>query len=252
MRRVQPGRTECAIAYLRVSTEEQHLGPEAQRASIEGWARLRGVTVEGWHIDAGVSGASDLQDRPGLLCALDELVSRRAGVLVVARRDRLARDVVVAATIERAAKRKGATVVSADGVGNGDAPADRFMRTILDGAAAYELELIRARTRAALQAKKARGERAGMVPFGFRALDDGKLLHAHAEQSVIDRVCELRREGFSLRGIVTTLEGEGTTARTGQPLQLTQVARIVQRHPERVRARPPTPLAPAGTEEERT
>lgn len=252
MRRTPPGQTDCAIAYLRVSTDEQHLGPEAQRASIEGWGRLRGVSVLSWHIDAGVSGASELQDRPGLLRALDDLVALKAGVLVVARRDRLARDVVVAATIERAARRKGAVVSSADGVGNGDAPADRFMRTILDGAAAYELELIRARTRAALQAKKARGERAGTVPFGFRALEGGKLQYAEPEQSVIDRVCELRREGFSLRGIVTTLEGEGTTARTGQPLQLTQVARIVHKHPERVRPRPPTPTAHPGAEEERT
>lgn len=252
MKRTRPGDPSRAVAYLRVSTEEQHLGPEAQRMAVTHWADRAKVTVVAWHTDAGVSGASTLDERPGLTSVFVDLAAHRAGVLVVARRDRLARDVVIAATIERTAAQYGARVISADGVGNGDSPADQFMRTILDGAAAYELELIRARTRAALQAKKARGERAGMVPFGFRALDDGKLLHAHAEQTVIDRVCELRREGFSLRGIVTTLEGEGTTARTGQPLQLTQVARIVQKHPERVRARPPTPLAPAGTEEERT
>jgi hypothetical protein len=53
--------------------------------------------------------------------ALGELRALGAGVLVVAKRDRLARDVYVAATIERAVASGGARVVSADGTANGDA-----------------------------------------------------------------------------------------------------------------------------------
>ncbi len=85
-------------------------------------------------------------------------------MLVIAKRDRLARDVAVRDD-ERAAKvrREGP---GADGTANGDSPADAFMRTMLDGAAAYERALIRARTKAALAAKRARGERAGAVPYG--------------------------------------------------------------------------------------
>jgi hypothetical protein len=45
-------------------------------------------------------------------------------VLVVARRDRVARDVVLAAEIERAAAQTDARLVSATGEGNGDSPAD--------------------------------------------------------------------------------------------------------------------------------
>jgi len=41
-------------------------------------------------------------------------------------------------------------VVSASGEGNGDSPADAFIRTVIDGAAQYEHGLIRARTCAAL------------------------------------------------------------------------------------------------------
>lgn len=82
-----------AVAYLRVSTTDQHLGPEAQRKSIETWAAANGVQVVAWHADPGVSGGSDLDDRPGLVAALAELRLVGAGVLVVAKRDRLARDV---------------------------------------------------------------------------------------------------------------------------------------------------------------
>jgi DNA invertase Pin-like site-specific DNA recombinase len=149
-----------------------------------------------------------------------------AGVLVVAKRDRLARDVAVAAMIEKATLAAGAKVVSADGAGNGDSPADAFMRTLLDGAAAYERALIRARTKAALGAKRARGERAGGVPYGFTADDAGRLTSCPVEQEVISIVGTLRAAGMPLRGVVAELARRGLISRTGRPLQLTQVARI--------------------------
>jgi site-specific DNA recombinase len=218
-----------AVAYLRVSTDEQHLGPEAQRAAVEGWAKRGGIEVVAWLTDSGVSGAADLSARPGLTMALEAIVSNGAGVLVVARRDRLARDVVIAATIERAAVARGARLVSADGVGNGDTAADQFMRTILDGAAAYERELIRARTRAALQAKKARGERVGTVPFGFAAGPDGRLsCHPH-ELAVAERAVVLRREGKPFARIAEVLACEGHVTRTGGRFDAAAVFRMCRR-----------------------
>jgi DNA invertase Pin-like site-specific DNA recombinase len=52
-------------------------------------------------------------------------------VLVVARRDRIARDVVIAAHVERFVVSNGARLVSAAGEGNGDSPADAFVRTVI-------------------------------------------------------------------------------------------------------------------------
>src|SRR5215468_4760276 len=49
-RRVAAGDERRAVAYLRVSTEEQHLGPEAQRAAVEAWAKVRSVTSASWHL----------------------------------------------------------------------------------------------------------------------------------------------------------------------------------------------------------
>jgi DNA invertase Pin-like site-specific DNA recombinase len=226
-RRCRPGDSKLAVAYIRVSTDDQKLGPEAQRSAIEAWAAHEGVKVAAWHVDQGVSGGSDLDDRPGLVAALGELRALRAGVLVVGKRDRLARDVAVAATIERAARACGAKVVSADGAGNGDGPADAFMRTILDAAAAYERALIRARTKAALRAKRDRGQRAGAVPFGFTADAAGVLSPNATEQAVIAHVRELRAAGLPLRAIVRECSGAGLVSRAGTPITLTQVARML-------------------------
>src|SRR5450432_2955744 len=99
----RPGNPKIAIVYLRVSTEEQRLGPEAQRATIEAWSAREGVSVVAWCVDAGTSGAAAIEDRPALCEALAALREHGAGLLLVAKRDRIARDVVVAAAVERAA-----------------------------------------------------------------------------------------------------------------------------------------------------
>src|SRR5271169_7061806 len=122
-----------AVGYLRASKDEQKLSPEAQRASIDAWATREGVCVASWHVDQGVCSVTPIEGRPALLAALAALREHGAGVLVVAKRDRIARDVVLTAGVERAAASAGAVVVSAAGEGNGAAPADAFMRTVIDG-----------------------------------------------------------------------------------------------------------------------
>lgn len=224
-KRVKLGSPVVAIAYVRVSTDEQRLGPEAQRAQIEAWAAREGVHVVAWHVDQGVSGASTVDERPGLLGAIAGLREHGAGVLVVAKRDRVARDVVIAAGVERAAASNGARLVSAAGEGNGDAPADQFMRGVIDCAAQYERGLIRARTKAALAAKAARGEVVGSVPFGFRREGD-KLVASEAEQSVVARAREIHG---SLRAIAAQLAAEGHFSRTGRAFAASQVARMLSR-----------------------
>lgn len=220
------------VAYLRVSTAEQHLGPEAQRASIVAWAAREGVTIVAWHADQGVSGGSEIDDRPGLVAALGQLRADRAGVFVIAKRDRLARDTYIAATIERAVARCHAKVVCADGVGNGESPADAFMRSILDAAAAYERALIRARTKAALGVKKERGECTGAPPYGFRLDEDGKrLVRDEGEQAAIAALRTLRAEGLSFRALRREATARGFLSRARRPFTLQAVFAMVRGDP---------------------
>lgn len=216
-----------AVAYVRVSKEDQRLGPEAQVTAIDAYASAQGLTILSWHYDQGVSGATPIADRPGLTAAIAAARKARAH-LIVAKRDRLARDTMIAAMIDRSLTR-GAAVHSADGSGNGSGPADQFMRTILDGAAEYERALIRGRTKAALQAKRARGERAGGVPYGYTADASGILAPHPGEAATIARIRALHASGTSHRAIVATLVAEGTRGRTGAPLGLSQVQRVLTR-----------------------
>lgn len=218
-----------AVAYIRVSTDDQALGPEAQRAAIERWASSAGVVVVEWCDDHGISGGAPYEDRPALQRAVTALEEHGAGVLVVAKRDRLARDVMTAAIVERMAERVGARILTADGTGNGDGPEAMLMRSIVDAFAQYERALIRARTKAALGVKRSRGERVGEVPIGFRVDVDGRRLeHDADEQRALARVAELRAAGVSLRGIASALNAEGVRAR-GERWHPTTVVRLLAR-----------------------
>ena len=214
-RRRPNGDPKRAVGYLRVSTDDQHLGPQAQRQALLRWCQAHGVELAQVHTDHGVSGATPLDRRPGLLAALDDLRTAGAGVLVVAKRDRLARDVVVAAMIERLVERAGAKVMSATGAGNGDGPEAALMRGLMDLFAQYERAVIGSRTRAALAVKKTKRERVGGIPFGFRLDVDGKRLVEDAdEQAVIAELLTLR-PSMSLRALAEHCEREGILARNG-------------------------------------
>ncbi len=226
-RRRQAADPSRAVAYLRCSTERQDLSPDAQREAINAWAAASGTRLLSWHEDQGISGGAELERRPGLVAALDALRDQGAGVLVVARRDRLARDVLTDALVQRLCEREGATVVSADGVANGDRPEDQLMRSIVAAMAAYERALIGTRTRAALAVKKARGERVGGVPYGYRVGPAGRLEADPGEQATVARARELRAEGASLREVARRLLAEGHRPRKGRRWHVQVVARLI-------------------------
>jgi DNA invertase Pin-like site-specific DNA recombinase len=155
------GNKNVAIAYLRVSTGKQELGLAAQRMAIESWAQANGVEIAAFCQDEGVSGATPMEDRLALTEAFSRISEHKAGLLLIARRDRLSRDVTNAGLIERVVGSLGASIVSVDGAGNGDSPTDEFTRNILNAVGQLERRIIAARTKAALAAKKAKGERLG-------------------------------------------------------------------------------------------
>ena len=226
--KVKQGSQTKAIGYIRVSTEDQHLGPEAQRETLGKWATANGVTLVAIYEEA-VSGGAELADRVQLMETIDALKEYGAGVLLVAKRDRLARDTMLAAMIERLVERAGGRVVSADGVGNGTGPEAALMRGIIDVFAQYERALIRTRTTAALAVKKGRGERTGGIPFGFAVGADGKTLVPHpVEQEAVQAITRLRGHGLTQKAIADRLNADGVACRGGR-WHVTTVARVLNR-----------------------
>lgn len=214
-----------AVFYGRCSTDEQAtsgLGIEAQIRAAKEWCRVHKIDLH-WppFLDEGVSGSEEIDHRQALPAALAELLP--GDVLLVAKRDRLGRDPILAATIDRLAARRRARVVSAAGEGTGsDEPSEVLMRRIVDVFAEYELGMIRARTKAGLASKRARGERTGGIPYGW-VLDPaattptGRLVPEPTEQARIDWIWALRERGLTLRAIAAELDRAGVPTKKNRP-----------------------------------
>lgn len=218
------------VAYRRVSLEKQAdegIGLEAQNRSLEAWCRSNGATLAAVHQDI-CTGTREIPDRPGLMAALAAL--EPGGALLVSRRDRLARDVLLACIIERVVKRIDCRILSAAGEGTeSDEPTAVLMRRILDAYSEYERGLIGARTKDALAALRALGRRVGGVPYGFCCdVLSGYLRADPGEAETVALALRLRREGFSLRQIGQELEHRGRRPRSGGRWHPQQIARIVR------------------------
>jgi DNA invertase Pin-like site-specific DNA recombinase len=225
--------TSRAVGYLRVSTEGQGadgFGIQAQTDAVAACCTRLGVPLHQTFTDV-ITGSATLEQRPALADALSNL--RSGDVLVVAKLDRLARDSFTSLVIEREVKRRGASIVSCAGEGNGDDPAATFTRRILAAVAELERSLIAARTRAALQAAKARGRRVGHLPWGWKLADDGVHLEENQnEVATLERIRWLRARGYTMHGIAEVLTSEGKVNRAGQPFKVGHLAQLLERHGE--------------------
>lgn len=191
-----------AVAYLRVSTEEQAvsgLGLDAQREAVEAVAASRGLTIVEWRTDAGVSGAT-IGKRPAFLDALRDLDEGRAGVLLSKDATRLSRSLTDLGGLLAAATRDGWAVITADGLVDTTDPKGRLLPMFLGIVGELERTFTQQRTKAALQAAKARG-----VTLGKRSL---------LPSEVTSRIVREREAGSTWQGIADSLNSAGVP--TGQ------------------------------------
>ncbi len=213
---------EKYIAYYRVSTKQQGnsgLGLEAQRFTVEAFAKGRGVVIaEHTEVESG------RKDNREALAAAIVAAKKTGGVLLIAKLDRLARN----AAFIFALRDSGVKFCACD-----IPEANTLTVGIFAVMAQHEAELISTRTRAALAAKKARGAKLG-TPANLtqQAREKGRTAHsANAANNPNTKQAKgyaviLREGGATLQTVANTLNREGfKTARGGQ-YSATQVARF--------------------------
>jgi len=221
---------------VRVSTDRQaeRLGLDVQERTIRAWARASGHRIAQITRDEGVSGSNGLDAREGLLDALEAIRDKRAAGLVVARLDRLARDLIVQEQILAEIRRLGGEVFSCSAAESDyvtDDPNDptrALIRQVLGAVSQYERSVITLRLRAGRRLKVQRGGHIGSPPYGYKAAD-GELVPDEAEQAVLALMRKLRAEGCSYRQIADQLASEGTRPRRGQTWGPATLKRILDR-----------------------
>jgi DNA invertase Pin-like site-specific DNA recombinase len=220
-----------AIIYLRVSTDEQNLGVDVQRANCLQYCQKHSIEIGGEYIDDGLSGGLAPEDREGLLKALDLL--KKGDILLVHKRDRLARCNQAIALVEMAVSKKKARVISCADEGTWAAdqndPMAFMMRSMADTFSQFERLTIKQRTKSALAVKKSRNERTGHVPFGYKLAADGIHLEVcEEERDIIALMKELQSSGMTIRKIAAELNRRETFNR-GDEWTKSATHRILQK-----------------------
>lgn len=211
-----------AYIYTRRSTEKQDTTHESQELECRAWADHNGYEVSGsFHDDC--SGSVEVSEREGFLNAVNALQS--GDVLIIKRRDRLGRSTTVNAIADQIVERIGARIISIDLGDMTMTPEGALIKGIFDQFAAFELALIKQRSKAALALRKRKGLITGSAPLGMSADDDGKLIPNEGERQAINRARELRAQGLKLRVIALRLSEEGIKARSGQAPSIATLSR---------------------------
>jgi DNA invertase Pin-like site-specific DNA recombinase len=217
-----------AVAYFRVSTAQQGrsgLGIEAQQAAVARFCEAEGYTLQGafTEVETG-KGCDALERRPQLSAALQAARKAKCPV-VVAKLCRLSRDVHF---ISGLMAQKVAFIVTELG-----ADADPFMLHIYAALAEKERALISARTKAALAAKKERGERLGNPRYAESVGGARAARTAHADRfaaNLMPIIDAIRAAGVTtLKGIADALNARGVQTVRGGQWDPTQVKRILVR-----------------------
>ncbi len=206
------------VAYFRVSTERQGrsgLGLEAQRDSVLRYIASVGGKLIAEHTEVETGKRND---RPELQKAL-AWCRRRKAKLVIAKLDRLSRNMAFIATMMDS----GVEFIACD-----NPHATRLTLHILAAVAEHEREAIAQRTKAALQAAKARGVRLGR--YGADCLAPAnKTAALETAKRLRPILAELTAARMSLREIAAELTARGVAPLRGGLWHPQTVARIIGR-----------------------
>ena len=230
VKRVKQGNSSVAVGYVRRSTGKQDNAIAVQGAAITAWCEARGVELVAIYFDK-MSRTTPVHERPVLVACLASLRDVNAGLLVVQKRDRMADGAVIADAFERAARASGAAVRDTEGASEREGVSGVIDRGMRDLMSQVEIANIKARTKAALAVKKARGELTGKAPYGMQTGDDGVTLVPHeGEQAVLAFVRDLatRGQGARIATIVERVKAAGFTSRVGKPFMRTQIVNMLR------------------------
>lgn len=209
---------QTAILYCRVSTNEQgdsRNGLEAQHSALMKYCKDQGIEPI-LHLEEVVSGGLWVESRPMLAKALSWCHKHKA-MLLVAKLDRLSRSVQHISTLMNS----GLMFQSAEDGPEADPMLLHFKAVIGE----HERKLISKRTRAALEAKKARGEALGcrahkdpsrwasIQPLGQKVAVDRANTFALEKYPLL---LSLHKSGQTQIQIAETLNRQGVKTFTGR------------------------------------
>lgn len=218
-------------AYIRVSTDGQvgddKFGLDAQKEQIIEFCQKNDYNIIKWYSDEGESGA---KYRPGF----DEIVygdvtNPPYEAVVVAKSDRVARDINIYFYYQGALLRKNIELISiCEDFGQFGVFANMLKAFTLT-CAEMERENINKRTSAGRTVKSAKGGYSGgRTPFGYRA-ENHQMIVVKEEAAVVQMIFRMKdKEGMTYKAICEVLNSAGYTNRSGTRFSISTVQVIYE------------------------
>lgn len=214
-----------AVAYLRVSTDEQAsngFGLETQERALRAFAESQAYDLVELVTDGGVSGATKPNERPGFSRVFELAEAKAFSILLVYKFDRLAREIRYAVTtVADLAEQHDIGIRSVTEPIDTATPMGRTVFAILAGMAESERFTIRDRTAGGKLSKAGRGGFAGgRAPFGYETDREGGLRIVPAQAAIVRRIFKERgpahRPKRTLNAIAEGLNADGIPSPTGK------------------------------------
>ena len=218
------------IGYIRVSTDGQcgddKFGMDVQRVKIEEYCTANEMNVIKWVYDEGESGA---KERPGMdeICYSDDYGNPPFEAVVVAKSDRVARDINVYFYYKMLLKKKDVKLISVTENFEQFGEYASFLEAFTACVAEMERRNISMRMSGGRQQKaKLGGYAGGRVPYGYEARN-GKLVINESEAENVKRIFSMVNDGYSYRSIIQSLKAEGAVTRKGKDFVVSTIQSII-------------------------
>lgn len=219
---------KSVVGYIRVSTDGQckddKFGLEVQKGQIIEYCNNNDMNIVKWYSDEGESGA---KERPGF----DEIVYGEVSnppyeSVVVAKSDRVARDIEIYYYYKMLLRKKNITLISiAEDFGKFGVFSD-MLESFTLCVAKMERENINKRTSAGRAVKSSKGGYSGgRAPMGYR-IENGGLVIDENEAKVVRFIFDKKASGETMLGTMRALNEAGYKTRNGKDFVISTVQSI--------------------------
>lgn len=222
-----------AFSYLRVSGKGQVEGDgfDRQRETIAKRCKVAGIEVVREFIEAGISGASDLDSRPALSALFAAIMDNGVRLVIVERSDRFSRDLMVGEVLLAQFRDIGVKVIEAeDGrditANDPDNATATLIRHVLAAVAQFDKAGIVSKLRKARARKRAEtGRCEGVKPFGtLPGESDGLAWMIHLRRKPVGK-----SKRMSFAKIADAMNETPHKTRSGKPWAPGTVKQILNR-----------------------
>jgi site-specific DNA recombinase len=207
-----------AVGYCRVSTDgqvgEDRFGIESQKEQILAYAKRNDYTITEWYIDEGVSGIKE--SRPAFdKIIYGDITNPRVYCVIVAKNDRVARDINIYFYYKMMLKKKDIQLISISEDFGQFGVFSNMLEAFTMCVAEMERENINKRTSLGRDVKAGKGGYAGgQAPYGYK-VENKQLVVVPEEAEAVRDMFKMQAEGETLQAIADEMNERGLITHRG-------------------------------------